>query len=91
MWYGGIFIMNKLLKMSFDRMGYTYDYLKDINNDKYSDRYLFKDEDKLIVALQEAKANNRLIVILSDFDIDGISCGVEFYSGLTLLGFRVVL
>lgn len=83
--------MNKLLKMSFDRMGYTYDYLKDINTDKYSGQYLFKDEDKLILGLREAKTNNLKIVIFPDFDIDGLSSGICLYSGLTLLGFNVEL
>ena len=83
--------MNRLLKMSFDKMGYTYDFLTDIHKPKFAGKYLFQDEDKLVLALKDIHDKKLKIVVLPDFDIDGISSGVISYSGLSLLGFNVEL
>ena len=83
--------MNHLLKMSFDKYGYTYDFLTSIHKSKYDGEYLFQDEDKLILALKDIHDKKQKLVVIPDFDIDGISSGNIFYGGLSLLGFDVEL
>lgn len=83
--------MNQLLKRSFDKMGYTYEFLTDIHKLKFDNNYVFQDEDKVVLALKNAHDKHLKVVIISDFDIDGISSGVISYSGLSLLGFDVEL
>lgn len=86
-----ILTMNKLLKMSFDRYGYDYDFLTNIHKSLYSGNYMFQDEGQLVLALKNAHDRNSVITIIPDFDMDGISAGVIFYAGLSLLGFNVHL
>lgn len=83
--------MNKLLKFSFDKYGYDYDFLVDIHKNKYDDGYVFKDEDVLLLGLERLRKSHSKIVICPDFDMDGISAGAVFYAGLSLLGLDVVL
>lgn len=78
--------MNKLLALSFERMGYTDEYLREIERPLYEAKYLFQDEDRLILALKECRDRKRKLVVFPDFDVDGISAGCVFRSGLALLG-----
>ena len=82
--------MNKLLDLVFSRYGYTEDFLRKIEQSKYV-KYLFKDEDKLVLQLKELRRSQDLVVIMPDFDMDGISAGIIFYAGLSLLGLNVKL
>lgn len=81
--------MNQLLKRAFDKMGYTYEFLSGIHTDHYNSRYVFQDEGKLVLALKKLREEGARIVVLPDFDMDGIAAGCAFYSGLSLLGFNV--
>lgn len=83
--------MNHLLKISFDRCGYDYDFLKNIYMNKYDGKYLFRDEDKLMLKLKYIRDTKQKIVILPDFDMDGISSGLILYAGLSLFGFNTAL
>jgi len=82
--------MNQLLKLGFERSGYTYEYLKDIMTARYQN-CLFLDEDKLILELKKACDEKKHIVVLPDFDMDGISAGDILYTGGSLLGFNIDL
>lgn len=83
--------MNELLRISFKKMGYDYDHLTDISKSRYGPGYLFKGETELCLALKDIRARKDRIVVLPDFDMDGISAGAVLFSGLSLLGFRVSL
>lgn len=80
--------MNRLLELIFENRGYTPEYINDINNPDYG---LLLDIDVLSVYLKELKDNNEQIVILPDFDMDGIMSGVVGFAGLAELGFNVAL
>lgn len=83
--------VNVLLKAGFDRLGYTYEYLKRITTDLYAGTYLFRDEDKTVMALKRIREDGRKIAVWPDFDVDGISAGCILYGGLSLMGFDVVI
>lgn len=80
--------VNKLLRIGFSRLGYDYEYLKDMSTALYGGTYLFKDEDKAVLALQKLKMSGDRAVIWPDFDVDGISAGCVLYAGLNLMGIR---
>lgn len=80
--------MNRLLKTTFDNRGYTPGYLKEINN---PDKNKLKDLDVLCHALKDAHDKQKHIVMLGDFDMDGIMSSVTGFAGLAELGFRVSL
>lgn len=82
--------MNPLLEKSFEKLGYNADFLRDINQPKYH-KHVFLDENGLILSLRRLHQERAHIVILPDFDMDGISAGCIFYAGLDLLGFQVDL
>lgn len=83
--------MNHLLKLSFDKYGYDYDFLTSIHKNKYDNKYLFRDESALILRLKALCDAHKKIVIIPDFDMDGISSGLILYAGLSLFGFDVNL
>ncbi len=83
--------MNRLLNISFKKLGYDYDFLTNIHKNLYDGGFLFEDEGKIVLALKQIRSDGGRIVILPDFDIDGISAGCVLYGGLSLLGFNVVL
>lgn len=80
--------VNKLLRIGFNRLGYDYEYLKRVSTPLYGGTYLFKDEDKAVLALQKLKLSGDRVVIWPDFDVDGISAGCVLYAGLNLMGIR---
>ena len=79
--------MNRLLKISFDRYGYDYDFLKGIHETMYKGKYLFQGEADMLIRLERIRKDGSKLVILPDFDMDGISAGAILYAGLSLLGF----
>ena len=83
--------MNPLLKLGFEHCGYTVDYLRDIYTAHYDKHFMFKDEAQVLLGLKEIYDSKELIVVFSDFDMDGISAGCILYAGLSLFGFNVKL
>lgn len=80
--------MNKLIEAWFENQGYDYDYIKKIDDSRHDN---LKDIDRLCEELKIIHDNNSLIVVLPDYDMDGIMSGVVGYAGLSELGFNVGL
>lgn len=80
--------MNTLIKKMFDNRGYTREYLEEINSDSHD---VLLDLDTMCVKLNDTLVNNRKIVVLPDFDMDGIMAGTLGFAGLAELGFNVSL
>lgn len=70
------------------RRGWTPEYLNWIEEPSQD---VLKDLDRLIEALEDARATGRRVTIAPDFDMDGIASGVLGYAGLRELGFTVSL
>lgn len=83
--------MNRLLQLSFGKLGYTYDFLVDMVKCYYADGYAFPGEDRICLALKQLRKAKSRIVILPDFDMDGIAAGCNLYAGLSVMGFVVEL
>lgn len=71
-----------------ERMGWTDQYLKNINNAQHP---LLKDIDQMVMALEILRSTNKEITIVPDFDTDGICTGMILYAGLSELGLDVRL
>ena len=80
--------MTKLTELFLKRRGLTLSDIKAINN---PDHGVLFDLDKLADELRFIYDNNKHIVVLSDFDLDGITSGTILYSGLSEMGFYVSL
>lgn len=80
--------MNYLLRKTFENRGYTDSFLSSIDDSSH-DR--LKDVDFLISRLKQIHDSGFRIVILPDFDMDGICSGVTGFAGLAELGFNVGL
>lgn len=80
--------MNQLTQLFFSRRGYTPEFLNDIENPVHGN---LKDVDVLADALLEIHDNHETIVVLPDFDMDGIASGVLGIAGLCELGFDAYL
>ena len=80
--------MNKLLELTFESRGYTNEFLDDIMTCNHK---IPRDIPLLCTKLKEFYLSQKLIVVLTDFDLDGICAGVIGYGGLTELGFNVAL
>lgn len=81
-------MMNRLLELCMHRRGYTNEWLQEINIHPHQ---TLKDTDKFVTMLHNLKRENKHIVVLSDFDTDGITSAIISYAGLAELGFRVSL
>lgn len=80
--------MNRLIEKTFENRQYTPEYLQEINTVHPG---TLKDLDKLVERLKTYHDRQDLIVVLSDFDVDGITGGTVFFAGLAELGFNVAL
>lgn len=82
--------MNRLVEKTFENRGITdaVKYMSDINNAEHD---LLKDIDLLANHLNDVYNNQQHIVVLPDFDTDGIMSGVIGLAGLSTMGFRVSL
>lgn len=80
--------MNRLLEKMFENRGYSREFLHDINNSYHGD---LKDVDVLCARLKELHDSGSQIVVLPDFDFDGIAAGTVGFAGLAELGFNVAL
>lgn len=70
------------------KRGWDKSYIEEINNPAY-DQLL--DIDKMTDELHKLRLSGELIVVLPDFDMDGITAGTLGYAGLSELGFNVAL
>lgn len=79
---------NKLTQLFLKRRGYDADFLKNINNSKHQP---LENIDKLCSILKEIHDAHSKLVIMPDFDTDGISAGTLGFAGFSELGFNVSL
>lgn len=78
----------KLINLFLKSRGYTPDYLQKI--DQSQDRQL-QNMPKMSAILAQIRQSQEKIVIMPDFDCDGVSSGIVGYAGLCQLGFNVSL
>lgn len=85
-----MFLVNKLIAKTFENRGIECPeaYMSEINNPEHDS---LKDIDVLCTHLHNIYESHKHIVILPDFDTDGIMSGVIGFAGLSELGFRVSL
>ena len=79
---------NMLVERRFANRGYPADYLTKISNPEHK---VLANTDVFVNRLHELHESQDLVVVLSDFDMDGISAGTEGFAGLSELGFNVAL
>ncbi|MEW6943585.1 DHH family phosphoesterase [Trueperella pyogenes] len=66
-----------------ERMGWTDEYLKEINDPSHP---LLQDIDTMCAALEYLRVHQMPLVVIPDFDTDGICAGMILYAGLSELG-----
>lgn len=71
-----------------ERMGWTDEYLKEINDPSHP---LLQDIDTMCAALEHLRVHQMPLVVIPDFDTDGICAGMILYAGLSELGLDVHL
>ena len=79
---------NRLVAAFLERRGYTSAMLAELNDDSHAH---LLDIHTLASELKMIHDTGKLLVILPDFDMDGICSGTEGFAGFTELGFRVAL
>lgn len=77
-----------LFSMICERRGWTPDYIEAINEPSYDE---LKDINEMVSRLHRVRMAGEKIVVLPDFDMDGITSGVLGWAGLAELGFDVEL
>lgn len=80
--------MNQLVELYLKRRGYTPEILREINNDQHVDLMSVAE---MCAELKQIRDTQEHIVILPDFDMDGIMSGTVGFAGLSELGFKVSL
>lgn len=82
--------MNRLIETMFSNRGITdiSSFMSEIDKPECD---ILKDINTLSSYLHDIKEQQKHIVIIPDFDMDGIMSGVLGFAGLSLLGFRVSL
>lgn len=80
--------MNQLMQVVMKNRKYAPDYFDLINTEPHREPM---HTDKLCEVLKKHHDEGNTVVLLTDFDTDGISAGVLGFAGLAELGFRVVL
>lgn len=80
--------MNRLIELYLERRGYTREMLREINDDRHAD---LMSVSEMCAELKRIHDTQEHIVILPDFDMDGIMSGTVGFAGLSELGFRVSL
>jgi single-stranded-DNA-specific exonuclease len=71
-----------------ERRGWTDEYLTAIDQ---PDHDTLMDMDRMLVELKRVHDTQELLVVVPDFDMDGITSGVLGYAGFSELGFNVAL
>ena len=74
-----------LLKLTLERRGLDWSKYVEMSNSDHAD---LLDIDKMADDLDEIYHNKEKIVILPDFDMDGVMSGVVLHAGLSELGFN---
>lgn len=78
----------ELFKRVRDHMGWTDEYLAEINDPSHP---LLQDIDTMAAALEHLRLHQMPLVVVPDFDTDGICAGMILYAGLAELGLDVRL
>ncbi|MGY4541152.1 single-stranded-DNA-specific exonuclease [Arthrobacter sp. UYNi723] len=77
-----------LFSLLRERRGWTDEYLTAIDQ---PDHDTLLDMDRMLVELKRIHDSQELLVVVPDFDMDGITSGVLGYAGFSELGFNVTL
>lgn len=77
-----------LFSLLRERMGWTDEFLEQINDPTHPP---LRDLDEIVKGLHWIKTTGQKLVVMPDFDMDGISAGVLGYAGFSELGFNVEL
>lgn len=77
-----------LFSLLRERRGWSDEYLAAIEN---PDHDTLKDMDRMIAELKRIHDSQELLVVVPDYDMDGITSGVLGYAGFSELGFNVTL
>lgn len=80
--------MNRLIELYLERRGYTREMLREMNDDSHDELMSVAE---MCAELKRIHDTQEHIVILPDFDMDGIMSGTVGFAGLSELGFRVSL
>lgn len=84
----GVIVAQKLFPLFLKARGYTSSYLSLIN--QTGNRQL-KNIDQMAALLEQIRLTQQKIVIMPDFDCDGVTSGSLGFAGLSQLGFNVRL
>lgn len=84
----GAFEDLSLFSLLCRKRGWTDEYLAEINDPSHDE---LKDVDRMAAELHRIRMANEQIVVLPDFDMDGITSGVLGWAGLNELGFDAQL
>jgi single-stranded-DNA-specific exonuclease len=77
-----------LFSLLRERRGWTDEYLAAIEN---PDHDTLMDMDRMIAELKRIHDSQELLVVVPDYDMDGITSGILGYAGFSELGFNVTL
>ena len=80
--------MNRLIERMMQNRGYDVDFFQKIEECKH---FLPTNIDMLCERLHHYHQTGERVVLLTDFDMDGISAGVVGFAGMAELGFNVAL
>lgn len=80
--------MTSLASTLFERLGWTPEYLAAINDPSHPP---LRDLDRLSATLHDLHETGTAILVMPDFDTDGVTSGIIAYAGLAQLGFNVDL
>lgn len=79
---------NALTELFLNRRGYSYQYMQRIDDAQHQK---LKNIEQMVSVLHGIHERHEKIVIMPDFDTDGIDAGVIGFAGLSELGFNVGL
>ena len=77
-----------LISTLFARRGWTDEWIAEFNDPSYPP---LRDMDEMVAALKQVRDSADLIVVMPDYDMDGITAGTLGWAGLSELGFNVEL
>ena len=77
-----------LADLLFERLGWTPEFLTAFNDPSHPD---LRDLDRIVEILRVVHQHRFKVVVMPDFDTDGVTSGLIAYVGLSQLGFNVEL